>query len=162
MALVAEAKEPFVYGILRLPNGLPNHDTFSRLLRNLDLCNLDPEQYRASSQLSRARSSERSQGMVATDRKGLHGSFDRARNRSVPHQVSTLGREGRLVLAQTESDAKSIENIVVPKLLNTLWLKSSIRSAADAFSRQRATRAADRGSGGRLRAGVEGKSGHAL
>jgi hypothetical protein len=152
MALVAEAKGPFVYGILRLPNGLPNHDTFSRLLRNLDLFNLDPEQYRASSQLSMARPSEQSQGMVAVDGNGLRGSFDRARSRSVPHQVSALDRDGRLVLAQTETDAKSIENIVAPKLLKTLSLKSSILSAADAFrlpareacSRSRIWRAATR------------------
>ena len=34
MALVAEEQEPFVYGILRLPRGSPNHNAFSRLLRN--------------------------------------------------------------------------------------------------------------------------------
>jgi hypothetical protein len=35
MALVAEEQEPFVFGILSLPKGFCNHNTFSRLLRNL-------------------------------------------------------------------------------------------------------------------------------
>jgi hypothetical protein len=45
MALFAAAKEPFLRSILQLANGLPSHDTFSRLFRNLD-----PEQFRASFQ----------------------------------------------------------------------------------------------------------------
>jgi DDE_Tnp_1-associated len=45
MALFAKAKEPFLRSFLSLANGLPSHDTFSRLFRNLD-----PEQFRASFQ----------------------------------------------------------------------------------------------------------------
>src|SRR5271156_4770213 len=36
MALFAKAKEPFLRGFLELANGLPSHDTFSRLFRQLD------------------------------------------------------------------------------------------------------------------------------
>uniref|UniRef100_E6QHJ9 H repeat-associated protein N-terminal domain-containing protein n=1 Tax=mine drainage metagenome TaxID=410659 RepID=E6QHJ9_9ZZZZ len=42
MALFARAKESFLREFLVLENGLPSHDTFSRLFRNLD-----PEQFRA-------------------------------------------------------------------------------------------------------------------
>jgi hypothetical protein len=35
IALVVEEKEPFVYGILKLPKGLPNRDPFIHLARNL-------------------------------------------------------------------------------------------------------------------------------
>ena len=41
MGLFARAKEPFLRGFLKLSNGLPSHDTFSRLFRRLD-----PEQFR--------------------------------------------------------------------------------------------------------------------
>ena len=41
MAVVAEAKEPFLGSFLTLANDLPSHDTFSRLFRNLD-----PDQFR--------------------------------------------------------------------------------------------------------------------
>ncbi len=45
MALFAAAREPFLRSILQWANGLPSHDTFSRLFRNLD-----PEQFSASFQ----------------------------------------------------------------------------------------------------------------
>jgi len=57
-----------------------------------------------------ARSSEQSQDAVAVDGNGLRASFDRAPSRSVPHQVSALGREGGPVRSQTGTDAKSIKN----------------------------------------------------
>ena len=36
MALFAAAKEPYLRGFLKLEGGLPSHDTFSRLFRQLD------------------------------------------------------------------------------------------------------------------------------
>ena len=45
MALFARAKEPFLRGFLSLANGLPSHDTFNRLFRDLD-----PDQFRDSFQ----------------------------------------------------------------------------------------------------------------
>ncbi|MGC8478069.1 MAG: transposase family protein, partial [Acetobacteraceae bacterium] len=36
MALFARAKETYLRGFLKLPAGLPSHDTFSRLFRLLD------------------------------------------------------------------------------------------------------------------------------
>jgi hypothetical protein len=57
MALFAEAKEPFLRGFLTLANGLPSHDTFSRLFRNLD-----PDQFRDAFQRFMAQFSEQIQG----------------------------------------------------------------------------------------------------
>jgi hypothetical protein len=54
MALFAKAKEPFLRGFLELKNGLPSHDTFSRLFRLLD-----PAQFGAAFQRFMARFSER-------------------------------------------------------------------------------------------------------
>jgi hypothetical protein len=45
MVVFAEAKESFLRGFLKLEIGLPSHDAFSRLFRNLD-----PSQFRASFQ----------------------------------------------------------------------------------------------------------------
>ena len=45
MALFARAKEPFLRGFLKLANGVPSHDTFSRLFRQLD-----PVQFRTAFQ----------------------------------------------------------------------------------------------------------------
>ena len=132
MALFAKAKEPFLRGFLHLKNGLPSHDTFSRLFRQLD-----PEQFRAAFQRFMAKFSEQCQGVVAIDGKVLRRSFDRASGKSALHMVSAWGCEQRLVLAQIATDAKSNEITAVPKLLATLSLKGTIVTA-DALNCQRA------------------------
>lgn len=131
MAIFAKAKEPFLRGFLRLENGPPSHDTFSRLFRNLD-----PEQFRASFQRFMAKFSEGCQGVVAIDGKVLRRSFDRARGKSALHMVSAWGCEQRLVLAQVATDARSNEITAVPKLLEMLTLKGAIVTA-DAMRCQR-------------------------
>jgi predicted transposase YbfD/YdcC len=132
MALFAEAKEPFLRGFLTLANGLPSHDTFSRLFRSLD-----PDQFRDSFQRFMAQFSEQLDGVVAIDGKVLRRSFDRASGKSALHMVSAWGSQQRLVLAQIATDAKSNEITAVPKLLRMLALKGTIVTA-DALNCQRA------------------------
>jgi predicted transposase YbfD/YdcC len=132
MAEFAEEKVSFLRGFLKLANGVPSHDTFSRLLRNLD-----SDQFRASFQRFMTKFSEHSQGVVAIDEKVLRRSFDRASGKSALYMVSAWGCEQRLVLAQIATDAKSNEITAVPKLLEMLSLKGTIVTA-DAFNTQRA------------------------
>src|SRR6202051_3967832 len=131
IAEFAETKEAFLRGFLKLANGVPSHDTFSRLFRNLD-----PDQFRASFQRFMTKFSEHSQGVVAIDGKVLRRSFDRASGKSALHMVSAWGCEQRLVLAQMATDAKSNEITAVPKLLEMLTLKGAIVTA-DALNCQR-------------------------
>jgi predicted transposase YbfD/YdcC len=132
MGLYARAKEPFLRGFLKLSNGLPSHDTFSRLFRRLD-----PEQFQAAFQRFMAKFSGSCQGVVAIDGKVLRRSFDRASSKSALHMVSAWGCEQRLVLAQIATDAKSNEITAVPKLLAMLSLKGTIVTT-DALNCQRA------------------------
>ncbi len=132
MALFAETKEPFLRSFLTLANGVPSHDTFSRLFRSLD-----PDQFRDSFQRFMAKFSEQLQGVVAIDGKVLRRSFDRASGKSALHMVSAWGCQQRLVLAQIATDAKSNEITAVPKLLKMLALKGTIVTA-DALNCQRA------------------------
>ena len=83
MALFARAKEPFLRGFLKLANGVPSHDTFSRLFRQLD-----PVQFRAAFQRFMTNFSRTLEGVVAIDGKVLRHSFDRARGKSPLHMVS--------------------------------------------------------------------------
>ncbi len=131
MALFAEAKEPFLRGFLRLANGLPSHDTFSRLFRQLD-----PEQFRAVFQRFMSRFLIPCQGVIAIDGKVLRRSFDRASGKSPLHMVSAWGCQQRMVLAQIATDAKSNEITAVPKLLEMLSLKGTIVTV-DALNCQR-------------------------
>jgi predicted transposase YbfD/YdcC len=122
----------FLRGFLKLENGVPSHDTFSRLFRLLD-----PAQFGAAFQRFMARFSKSIQGVVAIDGKVLRRSFDRASGRSALHMVSAWGCEQRLVLAQIATNAKSNEITAVPKLLAMLSLKGTIVTA-DALNCQRA------------------------
>jgi predicted transposase YbfD/YdcC len=131
MALLAQAKEPFLRGFLKLRNGVPSHDTFSRLFR----C-LDPVQFRAAFQRFMKSFAEQCQGVVAIDGKVLRRSFDRASGKSPLHMVSAWGCEQRMVLAQIATDAKSNEITAVPKLLEMLSLKGTIVTV-DALNCQR-------------------------
>src|SRR6266705_748695 len=131
MGLFAKSKEPFLRGFLKLDNGVPSHDTFSRLFRMLD-----PEQFRAAFQRFMASFSGQCAGVVAIDGKVLRRSFDHASGKSPLHMVSAWGCEQRLVLAQIATDAKSNEITAVPKLLEILKLKGSIVTA-DALNCQR-------------------------
>ena len=132
MARFAEAKETFLRGFLKLANGIPSHDTFSRLFRLLD-----PARFGVVFQRFMARFAATVEGVVAIDGKVLRRSFDRASGRSALHMVSAWGCEQRLVLAQIATDAKSNEITAVPKLLEMLSLKGTIVTA-DALNCQRA------------------------
>jgi predicted transposase YbfD/YdcC len=132
MALFARAKVCFLRSFLTLANGLPSHDTFNRLFRDLD-----PDQFRDSFQRFMGQFSEQLQGVVAIDGKVLRRSFDRASGKSPLHMVSAWGCQQRLVLAQIATDAKSNEITAVPKLLKLLTLKGAIVTT-DALNCQRA------------------------
>ena len=131
MALFAKAKEPYLRSFLKLANGVPSHDTLSRLFRQLD-----PAQFGAAFQRFMAGFAEQCQGVVAIDGKVLRRSFDRASDKSALHMVSAWGCEQRMVLAQIATDAKSNEITAVPALLRMLSLKGTIVTT-DALNCQR-------------------------
>lgn len=131
MARFAESKETLLRSFLKLENGVPSHDTFSRLFRHLD-----PARFGAVFQRFIAKFADTVQGVVAIDGKVLRRSFDRASSKSALHMVSAWGCEQRLVLAQIATDAKSNEITAVPKLLEMLSLKGTIVTA-DALNCQR-------------------------
>ena len=131
MADFAEEKEPFLREFLSLDNGLPSHDTFSRVFRALE-----PAQFRRCFQDFMGRFAETCQGVIAIDGKVLRRSFDTASAKSSLHMVSAWGCEQRLVLGQIATDAKSNEITAVPKLLEMLSLKGCIVSV-DALNCQR-------------------------
>ena len=131
MADFAEEKEGFLRGFLLLSNGLPSHDTFSRLFRALD-----PEQFRLCFRSFMALFAETCRGVVAIDGKVLRRSFDTASAKSSLHMVSAWGCEQRLVLGQIATDEKSNEITAVPKLLQMLSLKDCVVTV-DALNCQR-------------------------
>src|SRR5438270_13632553 len=109
---IAEAKQDFLGRFLRLTNGVPSHDTFSRLFSRLD-----PDQFRACFQKFVARFGETRSGVIAIDGKTLRRSLDPSRARSTLHMISAWCCDKRLVLAQIATNTKSNESAAVLKLL---------------------------------------------
>ena len=131
MAEFAEDREPFLRDFLDLKNGLPSHDTFSRLFRLLD-----PVAFAECFSQFMREFSRQTSGVVAVDGKTLRRSFDAASQKSALHMVSAWSCEERLVLAQIATDEKSNEITAVPQLLRLLNLDGRTVTA-DAMSCQR-------------------------
>jgi predicted transposase YbfD/YdcC len=131
MAVFAEAKQEFLGSFLQLKNGIPSHDTFSRVFRQLD-----PNQFRACFQKFVARFGEACTGVIAIDGKTLRRSFGPSRAQSALHMISAWCCDKRLVLAQIATDTKSNESAAVVKLLELLSLKGRIVTT-DALNCQR-------------------------
>jgi predicted transposase YbfD/YdcC len=91
----AADREALFRSFLKLDNGLPSHDTFSRLFRLLD-----PSAFATAFSTFLDRLGEKGEGVLAIDGKTLRRSFDRAASRSPLHVVSAFASERRLVLGQ--------------------------------------------------------------
>lgn len=133
MALFGEAKEEFLRQFMTLRHGIPSHDTFSGLFRDLD-----PAGFHAAFQSFMTAFATNLGEVIAIDGKSLRRSFDRAQGRSPLHLVSAWASEQRLVLGQIAVDKKSNEITAVPKLLELLTLKGRIVTL-DAMHCQRDT-----------------------
>lgn len=117
-----KAREDWFRRFLRLPNGIPSHDTFGRVFGLLD-----PDQF-AACFMDWVRSvRELAQGeVVAIDGKTLRGCHDRANGRGPLHMVSAWATENRMVLGQTRTSAHSNEITAIPELLGVLELKGCL------------------------------------
>jgi predicted transposase YbfD/YdcC len=132
MALFGRSKTAFFREFLTLRHGIPSHDTFTRLFRDLD-----PAGFHDCFLGFMRRFAETIAGVVAMDGKTLRRSFDRAAGQSPLHLVCAWAAEQRLVLGQVAVEDRSNEITAVPKLLAMLSLRGRIVTA-DALLCQRA------------------------
>jgi predicted transposase YbfD/YdcC len=126
IALYGRCKREWLEGFLELPNGIPSHDTFRRVLMLVD-----PDAFeRCFLGWVRAafRPEEDGPRQVAIDGKTLRRSFDRRTGRSPLHLVSAYATEGGLVLAQRAAEGKGGELAVIPNLLDGLDLRGCLVS----------------------------------
>jgi DDE_Tnp_1-associated/Transposase DDE domain len=126
IALYGRCKEGWLRQFLALPNGIPSHDTFRRVLMLVD-----PDAFeRCFLGWVRAvfRPDEGAPRQVAIDGKALRRSFDRKRGRSPLHLVSAYATERGLVLAQRAAEARGGELAVLPELLDGLDLRGCLVS----------------------------------
>ena len=131
MALFGHSKREFLESFLPLQNGIPSHDTFSRVFRLLD-----PEAFQKWFLGFMRQFAQGCEGVLAVDGKTLRRSYDRAEAQSPLHLVSAWAAEQRLVLGQLAVAGKSNEITAVPKLLEMLALPGMVVTA-DAMHYQR-------------------------
>ena len=91
----AEDRETLLREFLSLKNGLPSHDTFSRVFRLLD-----PAAFGRAFEAFLDDLGAAGDGVLAIDGKTLRRSFDRAAGRSALHVVTAFGTGARVAIAQ--------------------------------------------------------------
>lgn len=107
---------------LELPNGIPSHDTFTRVFARLD-----PEQFQAGFLSWMSAASQVIGGQViAIDGKVLRRSHDKGIGKAAIDMVSAWATANRLVLGQMKVDEKSNEITAIPQLLEVLEVASCI------------------------------------
>ena len=117
-----KAREAWFRTFLDLPNGIPSHDTFGKVLAALD-----PEAFERRIQLwIRALLETHTMGKhIAIDGKTLRRSFDHASGKAAIHLIHAYVHENQAVFAQLKIDDKSNEITAIPSLLEMLQLKEA-------------------------------------
>ena len=120
--LFGKSKYQWLKQFLKLPHGIPSHDTFGRVFALLDA-----EQFQACFVEWVSTISDVFQGqVVAVDGKTLRRSHDKAIGKQAIQMVSAWAAENRLVLGQMKVDDHSNEITAIPELLALLEVSGCI------------------------------------
>ena len=118
-------KRDWLERFLRLPGGVPSHDTISRVFRQIK-----PSAFQEGfTRWIESLHSELGLKLVAVDGKTLRRSHDRQDRQTMKaalHTVCAWSVENHLVLGQQACEAKSNEITAIPELLQLLELKGAI------------------------------------
>lgn len=117
----AECKLEWLETFLSLPNGIPSHDTFNRVLSSLD-----PEEFNnCFFEWIRTLSIDTENEIIAIDGKTVRGSRDSRNKRKPIHLVSAWAVETGIMLGQQKTAMKSNEIEAIPRLLDLIDVKGS-------------------------------------
>lgn len=107
---------------LRLPNGIPSHDTISRVFRQLK-----PNAFQEGfTRWIESLHEELGLKLVAIDGKTLRRSHDKQTMKSALHAVCAWSVANHIVLGQQACDEKSNEITAIPELLKRLELAGTV------------------------------------
>lgn len=117
-----ESKEDWLKTFLKLPNGIPSHDTIGDLYARLS-----PNELQKGF-LSWIQSIVDVSGgdIIPIDGKTLRRSYDRANGRGAIHMVSAWSSANGVVLGQLKTEEKSNEITAIPELLGMLDIEGCI------------------------------------
>ena len=126
MAEFGEAKHDFLREVLELPHGVPSHDTFSQVFRNLDPEAFSEVFQRFSAAFGLA---IRRGGVIAIDGKSMKRAYDKGQQCTPKMMVSAWGSEARMTLAARTVDRGGETNAAIAMLAN-LNIKGAIITGA--------------------------------
>jgi predicted transposase YbfD/YdcC len=126
LARWAKLREEWLKEFLDLPHGVPSHDTFSRIFRELNPEAVESFFHEALKLISSRLELQASQ-QIAIDGKAMKGTRDPLTNKVVT-MVSAWATEHGLTLTSEAVDEKSNEITAIPELLKRLNLKGNLVS----------------------------------
>ena len=120
--LFGKNKKAWLKTFLKLPKGIPSHDTFGRVFAKIK-----PEEFqkrfmewvRAVEQLTAGQ-------VIAVDGKKLRGSHDHPAGKAAIYMVSAWATENQFILGQTKVAENSNEITAIPELLRLLDISGCI------------------------------------
>ncbi len=105
-----------------MPNGIPSHDTISRVFQRLN-----PEEFATSfSSWINLIVQKLGAEVISIDGKTLRQSYDRNSFQKALHIVSAWANNNKLVLGQKKVDSKSNEITAIPALLDSIDIAGNI------------------------------------
>lgn len=116
-----ETRLDFLKKYLPYKNGIPSHDTFSRVFSLMN-----PQEFKQCFVRWVQTLQEHASEIINIDGKTLRGSFDKRDGQKAIHMVSAFASHSRLVLGQEKVTEKSNEITAIPKLLDLLFLRGAI------------------------------------
>lgn len=131
--MFGKEKKQFLSKILKLPNGIPSHDTINRVFSLIK-----PEKFELLfvEWVKSLKINGIDREVVSIDGKTMKGSKDSFHQKSPIHIVSAWANDNQLILGQLKVDGKSNEITAIPLLLEMLEIEGSIITI-DAMGTQR-------------------------
>ena len=121
METFGKAKEEWFRTFLRLPEGIPSHDTFNRVFSALNPDELESSFISWTRSVAKLTDNE----VVSIDGKSMRGTREHG-SKSIVHMVSAWASKNHIVLGQLRVEEKSNEITAIPKLLDLLVIKGCI------------------------------------
>jgi predicted transposase YbfD/YdcC len=128
MALFARLKAYLWQDVLELKNGLPSHDTFSRVFRMLDPEAFDRAFRRFMKAFAQGAKIKRPRGVIALDGKALRRGYERGKSHMPPVMVTAWAAQTRMALANVLAPNNN-EVAGALQLLELLQLKGCVVTA---------------------------------
>lgn len=128
MALFARMKAYLWQDVLVLENGLPSHDTFSRVFRMLDPTAFEAAFRRFMKAIAQGAQIKRPKGVIALDGKALRRGYERGKSHMPPVMVTAWAAQTRMALANVLAPNNN-EAAGALQLLELVQLKGCVVTA---------------------------------